>query len=241
MTIQQTCAERNRQANGTVGSAIGFGPTAANGPLKLCVNNLHPSITEDMLTTIFEPFGRLERCYVEEYSPGKSKGIGYVQYRNPDDGKKALEQLNNFDLAGKNIRITVVDEHPLAQGATVDPVTMQKEAIPEFATQCFMLSNMFDPFAETEPEWDLDVRDDVIEECNTHGGAVHVFVDKKAESGHVYVKCPGILAAHHSVTALHGRTFAGKVITANYVPLESYHNLFPESRNATKPLNVRIR
>lgn len=47
---------------------------------------------------------------------------------------------------------------------------LQQEAVPEFATQCFMLNNMFDHFAETEPEWDLDVRDDVIEECNNHGG-----------------------------------------------------------------------
>lgn len=59
LVIQQTCAERNRQANGTVGSAIGFGPAASGGPLKLCVNNLHPSIDDDMLINIFEPFGRV--------------------------------------------------------------------------------------------------------------------------------------------------------------------------------------
>ena len=104
-----------------------------------------------------------------------------------------------------------------------------------------MLSNMFDPFAETEPEWDLDVRDDVIEECRAHGGACHVYVDKKSESGHVYVKCPTIVGAHRSVTALHGRMFAGKIITANYVPTQSYHDLFPESRTATKPLQPRIK
>ena len=42
--------------------------------------------------------------------------------------------------------------------------------IPPFATQCFMLSNMFDPSNETEPGWDLDIRDDVVEECRNHGG-----------------------------------------------------------------------
>jgi hypothetical protein len=29
---------------------------------------------------------------------------------------------------------------------------------------------MFDPSNETEAGWDLDIRDDVIEECKTHGG-----------------------------------------------------------------------
>jgi RNA-binding protein 39 len=60
LVIQQTCSERNRQANGTVGSAIGLGPTAVRGgPLKLCINNLHPSITQDMLKSIFDAFGRV--------------------------------------------------------------------------------------------------------------------------------------------------------------------------------------
>lgn len=183
LAIQQTMSERNRQANGTVGAAIGFGPSSASGPLKLCVNNLHPSISSDMLKDLFEPFGRVERCYVEEYETGQSKGIGYVQYRNAEDAKKALEQLNNCDLAGKNIRITLVEENGmyfskffelisnfLVVQQTIAPELIQQEAIPEFATQCFMLSNMFDPYAETESDWDMDIRDDVIEECNNHGG-----------------------------------------------------------------------
>lgn len=49
--------------------------------------------------------------------------------------------------------------------------TPQKSSdIPTIATQCFMLSNMFDPTAESEEGWDFDVRDDVIDECTDHGG-----------------------------------------------------------------------
>ena len=33
-----------------------------------------------------------------------------------------------------------------------------------------MLSNMFDPYGETEAEWNLNVRDDVIEERRNYGG-----------------------------------------------------------------------
>lgn len=39
-----------------------------------------------------------------------SKGYGYVRFRYTDEGKKAIEQLNGFELAGKNIRITLLDE-----------------------------------------------------------------------------------------------------------------------------------
>ena len=55
--------------------------------------------------------------------------------------------------------------------STLNAIASQgQETVPEFATQCFMLSNMVDSYGETEAEWDLDVRDDVIEECRNHGG-----------------------------------------------------------------------
>lgn len=62
---------------------------------------------------------------------------------------------------------------------------------------------------ETNPIFDEDIRNDVIEECRNHGGAVHVYVDKKSAEGNVYVKCPSLTAAAASVRALHGRYFAG--------------------------------
>lgn len=40
-----------------------------------------------------------------------------------------------------------------------------------------MLSNMFDPTSESEPGWENDIRDDVLEECNVHGPVLHIHVD----------------------------------------------------------------
>merc|ERR1740137_452048 len=107
---------------------------------------------------------------------------------------------------------------------------------PPIATQCFMLTNMFDPTKETEGGWDSEIRDDVIEECNKYGGVLHLYVDKVAPQGNVYVKCPTVNTAVSSVNALHGRWFAGNVITAAYVPLVNYHNLFSDAAYATAPL-----
>ncbi|KAM9537068.1 RNA-binding protein 39-like isoform 2-T3 [Salvelinus alpinus] len=77
------------------------------------------------------------------------------------------------------------------------------------ATHCFQLSNMFNPQSEDDPGWDVDIQHDVIEECNKHGGVVHIYVDKNSTEGNVYVKCPTIPAAMAAVNALHGRYFAG--------------------------------
>jgi len=115
----------------------------------------------------------------------------------------------------------------------------EEQSMPPIATQCFMLSNMFDPINEREPAWDQEIRDDVVEECNKHGGVVHIYVDKASPQGNVYVKCPSINCAVAAVNALHGRWFAGKVITAAYVPVVNYHNLFPDSVNPTTLIQLR--
>lgn len=81
----------------------------------------------------------------------------------------------------------------------------------------------------------MEIRDDVIEECNKHGGVLHVYVDKTS-NGNVYVKCPTIATAVASVNSLHGRWFAGRVITAAYVPLLNYHSHFPDALTAMQLL-----
>lgn len=111
------------------------------------------------------------------------------------------------------------------------PPVQQQPSTPPIATQCFLLSNMFDPATESNPTWDTEIRDDVIEECRKHGGVLHVYVDK-ASPGNVYVKCPNIATAVLAVNSLHGRWFAGRVITAAYVPLVNYHALFPDAQSA---------
>lgn len=35
-------------------------------------------------------------------------------------------------------------------------------------------------FRENDPSWAVEIQDDVIEECNKHGGVVHIYVDKNS-------------------------------------------------------------
>merc|ERR1712059_194613 len=79
----------------------------------------------------------------------------------------------------------------------------------------------------------------IATECFMHGGVLHIYVDKASPQGNVYVKCPNISTAVAAVNALHGRWFAGKVITAAYVPVVNYHNLFPDSANPQSKIQPR--
>jgi len=87
------------------------------------------------------------------------------------------------------------------------------------------------------PKFESDMRNEVIEACLDHGGTTHVHVD--VPQGTVYVKCPTVASAVAAVTMLHGRWFAGRVITAAYVPLLNYHSLFPDSMAAQMVLRPK--
>lgn len=137
-----------------------------------------------------------------------------------------------FKLAeGAGLAVPQAAANALLASAPQPPPPIIEEA-PPIATQCFLLVNMFDPATETGQHWDVEIQDDVIDECNKHGGVLHVYVDVASPDGKVYVKCPSITTAVLAVNALHGRWFAGRVITAAYVPLAQYHALFPDAQAA---------
>jgi len=80
--------------------------------------------------------------------------------------------------------------------------------------------------------FEIELKDEVLEACAPHGGAVHIFVDMNTPSGNVYVKCPSVTAAVAAVTNLHGRWFGGRVIACSYIPVLNYHSLFPDAMAA---------
>ncbi|XP_029550959.1 RNA-binding protein 39a isoform X3 [Salmo trutta] len=294
----QVMAEKNRAA------AMANNLQKGNaGPMRLYVGSLHFNITEEMLRGIFEPFGKIESIQLMmDSETGRSKGYGFITFSDTECAKKALDQLNGFELAGRPMKVGHVTERTdastassfldsdelertgidlgttgrlqlmarLAEGTGLQIPPAAQQALQmsgaiaigamaavsaamnpamnmnmntamnlpsqPLATHCFQLSNMFNPQSEDNPDWDVDIQHDVIEECNKHGGVVHIYVDKNSTEGNVYVKCPSIPAAMAAVNALHGRYFAGKMITAAYVPLPTYHNLFPDSVTATQLL-----
>ncbi|KAL6842361.1 hypothetical protein ACP4OV_027788 [Aristida adscensionis] len=110
-------------------------------------------------------------------------------------------------------------------GLPIPPVPAQSAAV-STPTEFLLLKNMFDPSVETDPDFDLDIRDDVQEECNKFGVVKHIFVDKHT-AGFVYLHFDSVTAAAKAQQALHGRWFAGKMITATFMSAQEYNTKFP--------------
>ncbi|KAK1584192.1 hypothetical protein Q3G72_030672 [Acer saccharum] len=63
---------------------------------RLYVGNIHFSITEQDLQNVFDPFGELEFVQLQKEEQGRSRGYGFVQFRDPDQAREALEKMNGF-------------------------------------------------------------------------------------------------------------------------------------------------
>ncbi|NP_001085808.1 RNA binding motif protein 23 L homeolog [Xenopus laevis] len=99
--VQASQAEKNRLA------AMSNNLQRGNfGPMRLYVGSLHFNITEEMLRGIFEPFGKIENIQLlKEPDTGRSKGFGFITFTDAECARRALEQLNGFELAGKPMKV----------------------------------------------------------------------------------------------------------------------------------------
>ena len=98
--VQETQAEKNRLAAEAEKLKRPIGPT------RIYVGSLHFNITEQMIKAIFEPFGIIDTVQmIHDSESGRSKGYCFIQFRDPDSAKRAMEQMNGFELAGRPIKV----------------------------------------------------------------------------------------------------------------------------------------
>ncbi|KAF9930466.1 hypothetical protein FBU30_000436 [Linnemannia zychae] len=78
---------------------------------RLYVGSVNFDLTEDDLKQVLEPFGPIEFIKLHrDAETGKSKGFAFVQYKEAEHAKQAMERLNGYVLAGRTIKVGLVTE-----------------------------------------------------------------------------------------------------------------------------------
>ena len=76
--------------------------------MNLYCGNLNWQTTEADLQTAFEAFGEVSSVtIIKDRYTGQSRGFGFVEMPNEDEGRAAIEGLNGKDLDGRNLRIDI--------------------------------------------------------------------------------------------------------------------------------------
>lgn len=83
---------------------------------KLFVGNLPYSMSNDQLRELFAPFGETEEItIISDKFSGKSKGFGFVTFKEDADAEKALSELNGKEIDGRPM--TVNEAKPMDPNA----------------------------------------------------------------------------------------------------------------------------
>jgi RNA recognition motif-containing protein len=92
------------------GSLFESFPTKTHGgqlmPSKLYVGNLAYAVTNDDLQQLFSQVGQVQSvAIITDKFSGQSKGFGFVEMSTPDEAAKAIQQFNETELKGRNIKV----------------------------------------------------------------------------------------------------------------------------------------
>lgn len=80
---------------------------------KLFVGGLPFSTTDDELQQLFAGHGTVASAVViKDRETGRSKGFGFVEFENDDEGKAAEKALNGSEVGGRSITVNQARPRP---------------------------------------------------------------------------------------------------------------------------------
>jgi len=79
--------------------------------MKLFVGGLNFATDNDGLRRAFETFGELEDvAVISDRDTGRSRGFGFVTFREAADAKRAMAEMDNREVDGRTVRVNEAAE-----------------------------------------------------------------------------------------------------------------------------------
>jgi len=74
--------------------------------MNIYVGNISYNSSEEDLGNLFSEYGTVGsvKIIINKHT-GRSKGFGFVEMTNNEEGDKAVENLDGYDLNGRNLRV----------------------------------------------------------------------------------------------------------------------------------------
>ncbi len=74
--------------------------------IKIFVGSLPYSTTDQELEELFAKFGKVvSASIVMDRETNRSRGFGFVEMENDDEGQKAIEELSDSELDGRKLTV----------------------------------------------------------------------------------------------------------------------------------------
>lgn len=80
---------------------------------NIFVGNLDFNTSEDELRQLFEAYGQVDRVAImTDRDTGRSRGFGFVEMTNAEDGEKAIAALNGSQVGGRTLNVNEARPKP---------------------------------------------------------------------------------------------------------------------------------
>ncbi len=74
--------------------------------INIYVGNLNYETREDELRDLFEAYGAVESAkIISDQFTGRSRGFGFVEMTEREEGLKAIEELDSSQLSGRTLKV----------------------------------------------------------------------------------------------------------------------------------------
>jgi cold-inducible RNA-binding protein len=85
---------------------------------NIFVGNLNFNTSEDDLRQLFEAYGQVDRVAImTDRDTGRSRGFGFVEMANNEDGEKAIAALNGSQVGGRTLNVNEARPKPERSGS----------------------------------------------------------------------------------------------------------------------------
>ena len=73
---------------------------------KIFVGNMERTVTEQLIRSLFEPYGAIERITMVSDEAGHTKGFGFIEMGDDDAAGRAIAAMNGCELNGKVLTVS---------------------------------------------------------------------------------------------------------------------------------------
>ena len=81
-------------------------PVEKDGEMNIYVGNLSFRTNNSELEQMFTEFGAVDSAAViMDRDTGRSRGFGFVEMPNQDEGQKAIDELDGADMGGRPLKV----------------------------------------------------------------------------------------------------------------------------------------
>ena len=81
--------------------------------MNIYVGNLPFNLGEEDLREIFEEYGQVSSAkIITDKFTGRGKGFGFVEMESDDEANNAIQELNNAEVGGRNIKVNESKPRP---------------------------------------------------------------------------------------------------------------------------------